>query len=87
MKYFPYTLKEEASAWWMTLLVASMTTWQEVYDKFMEKYYSPLETARLRKEIGNFEQLEGEVFHEVWGRFKQLIMECPHHSFSQELLN
>ena len=41
MKYFPYTLKEEASAWWMTLPVASMTTWQEVYDKFMEKYFSP----------------------------------------------
>jgi len=63
-----------------------MTTWQEVHEKFMEKYFSHLRTSRLREEITHFEQSEGELFHEAWGIFKQLIFECPHHSFEQELL-
>ena len=39
MRCFPYTLNEGARAWWATLPVASMTTWSEVYDEFMDKYH------------------------------------------------
>ena len=67
--------------------MAPMTTWQEVYDEFMEKYYYQMKTFRLRKKICSFEQLDGELFHEAWERFKQILLECPHHSFTQEVLN
>ena len=31
MKCFSHTLKEQAYTWWLSLPVASMTTWQEVH--------------------------------------------------------
>ena len=87
MRCFPHTLKERASTWWMSLPPASMSTWQEVYDKFMGRYYSHSKTTSLRKQISTFEQLDEESFHEAWERFKQLLIDCPHHFFAQELLN
>ena len=67
--------------------MAPMTTWQEVYDEFIKKYYYKRKTFFLKKKICSFEQLDGEPFHEAWERFKQILFECPHHSFTQEVLN
>ena len=53
----------------------------------MEEYYDQKRTIRLRKKIRSFEQLDGELFHEAWERFKQIVLECPHHSCTQEVLN
>jgi len=46
--------------------------------KFLDKYFSPAKTARMRKEISNFNQLESETVFEAWERFKELLRKCPH---------
>ncbi|KAH0781338.1 hypothetical protein KY290_000936 [Solanum tuberosum] len=46
--------------------------------KFLDKYFSPAETTRMRKEISNFSQLESETVFEAWERFKELLRKCPH---------
>lgn len=53
----------------------------------MAKYYSHQKTTSLRQKLVTFYQQEGEPFHEAWERFKQIQMECPHHHYSNELLN
>ena len=71
----------------MTLPAESLTTWNEVYEKFMGKFYSYQKTTTLRQQISTFAQYDDEPFHEAWDRFKQLLVECLYHSYSNELLN
>nr|GFA15582.1 hypothetical protein [Tanacetum cinerariifolium] len=40
-------------------------------------------TTYLRNEITNFLQKPNETFNEAWERFKDLLRQCPHHSFSE----
>ena len=48
MRCFPYTLKEKAKVWLMSLPANSLTTWTDIYNKFMTKFYSPQKTTALR---------------------------------------
>ncbi|CAA0818841.1 Unknown protein, partial [Striga hermonthica] len=86
MRCFPETLKDRAKAWFMTLAPASLTTWTEVYTKFIGRYYSHQKTQELRSQIVSFAQLPSEPLHEAWERFKDLQRQCPHHNLSPGLL-
>ena len=66
MRCFPYTLKDKAKAWLMTLPPNSLASWEAAYDKFMGKFYSHQRTTKLRAKIATFAQMEGEPFHEAW---------------------
>ncbi|KAI5313265.1 hypothetical protein L3X38_042439 [Prunus dulcis] len=79
MRVFPYTLKDRAKGWLMTLAPSSLTTWDVVAKKFLEKIFSTPKTAILRRQIFNFKQYDGEPFNECWERFKGLLLQCPHH--------
>ncbi|XP_050160376.1 uncharacterized protein LOC126633887 [Malus sylvestris] len=79
MRVFPYTLKDRAKSWLMTLAPGSLITWDAVAKKFLEKFFSTQKTATLRGQIFNFKQDDGEPFNECWERFKGLLLQCPHH--------
>nr|GLL35975.1 uncharacterized protein LOC109169442 [Ipomoea trifida] len=85
MRCFPYTLKDAAKTWFMSLTPGSLRTWPEVYNKFISKFYSHAKTAELRRKIATFSQADGEPFHEAWERFKMLLIQCPHHGYPLEL--
>ncbi|CAH9088741.1 unnamed protein product [Cuscuta epithymum] len=87
MRCFPYTLKDAAKTWFMSLTPGSLRTWNDVYNKFIGKYYSQSKTSELRRKIATFTQAEGEPFHEAWERFKMLLTQCPHHGYSLALQN
>ena len=46
---------------------------------FLEFYFPPSKTARLRNDITSFTQHDHELLHEAWLRFKDLLRRCPHH--------
>ncbi|CAL2239416.1 unnamed protein product [Prunus armeniaca] len=79
MRVFPYTLKDRAKNWLMTLAPGSLSIWDAVAKKFLEKFFSTQKTATLRGQIFNFKQDDGEPFNECWERFKGLLLQCPHH--------
>ncbi|CAL9012148.1 unnamed protein product [Prunus brigantina] len=79
MRAFPYTLKDKAKGWLMTLAPGSLTTWEAVAKKFLEKFFSTQKTATPRGQIFNYKQDDGEPFNECWERFKGLLLQCPHH--------
>ncbi|KAM3011138.1 hypothetical protein FF2_029878 [Malus domestica] len=85
MRVFPYTLKDKAKSWLMTLAPGSLTTWDAVAKKFLEKFFSTQKTATLRGQIFNFKQDDGEPFNECWERFKGLLLQCPHHGLPLHL--
>ena len=65
MRCFPYILKDKAKIWLINILEGSLGTWEEVYEKFMMKFYSSQKTVELRSKICSFSQMEGESFHEA----------------------
>ncbi|KAH9727218.1 hypothetical protein KPL70_008578 [Citrus sinensis] len=79
LRLFPYSLRDRARAWLNSLPSDSITTWNELADKFLMKYFSPTKNAKLRNEITSFHQLEDESLYEAWERFKELLRRCPHH--------
>ncbi|CAL9020190.1 unnamed protein product [Prunus brigantina] len=79
MRVFPYTLKDRAKTWLMSLTPGSLTSWDAVAKKFLEKFFSSQKTATLRSRIFNYSQHDGEPFNECWERFKGTLMQCPHH--------
>ena len=56
-----------------------ITTWEELAQKFLAKYFPPAKTAKLRNDITTFIQFEGESLYEAWERYKDLLRRCPHH--------
>ena len=81
MRCFPYTLKDRAKMWLMTLSPISLTTQEVVYNRFMGKFYSHQKTTELRTKIATFAQMESEPFHKAQDIFEQLLMQCPHHHY------
>ena len=66
IRCFPYTLKDRAKAWLISLPPNSLTTWEAVYDKFISKFYSHQKTTDLGTKIATLAQLKGRPFHEAW---------------------
>ncbi|XP_062103056.1 uncharacterized protein LOC133814058 [Humulus lupulus] len=79
LKLFPYSLRDRARAWLNSLPSNSVTTWQELAERFLMKYFPPTKNAKLHNEITSFQQLDEEYLYEAWERFKELLRNCPHH--------
>ncbi|XP_068305074.1 uncharacterized protein [Pyrus communis] len=78
LRLFPYTLKDQARRWLLTLPSGSISTWNQLSEKFLSKYYPASKTLDMRTQILSFAQKPNEEFHEAWERFKELIRKCPH---------
>ncbi|GKA54664.1 reverse transcriptase domain-containing protein [Tanacetum coccineum] len=79
---FPFSLKGAAETWLENEPPNSITSWDDLVSKFLNRFFPYSKTRELRKEITNFQQVFGETFTEAWERFKDLLRKCPHHGFS-----
>ncbi|GJW51069.1 reverse transcriptase domain-containing protein [Tanacetum coccineum] len=79
---FPFSLKGAAETWLENEPPNSITSWDDLVSKFLNRSFPHSKTRELRKEITNFQQVLGETFTEAWERFKDLLRKCPHHGFS-----
>ncbi len=86
LKAFKWTLGGKALAWLESLPSRSITTWQQLYDLFMNKFFPPAKTTELRGLITSYRQWPGESFVETWERFKDLIAKCPTHGQARYVL-
>ena len=65
LRLFPFTLKDRAKAWLNSLAPGSINTWDQLAQAFLAKYFPLAKTARIIKEITNFQQVEGESLYEA----------------------
>ncbi|GJX79673.1 reverse transcriptase domain-containing protein [Tanacetum coccineum] len=79
---FPFSLEGAARTWLEKEPPNSITTWNDLVSKFVNRFFPPSKTTNLRNEITRFQQRFGETFSEAWDRFKDLLNKCPHHGFS-----
>nr|GEZ63193.1 reverse transcriptase domain-containing protein [Tanacetum cinerariifolium] len=61
----------------------SITTWEDLISKFINKFFPPSRTTSLCNEISNFQQKFDESFHEAWDRYKDFLRACSHHGFTE----
>ena len=82
MKLFPATLRDRAKDWFLKL-GKEFTTWTEMEEEFLRKYYFVGKTTSARKALREFTQGPSKTFHEAWERLRDLTRECPHHGASK----
>jgi hypothetical protein len=63
MRLFPFSLKEKAKHWLKSLEPNIVTSWTQMQQEFLKKYFPIGKTNQIRKTIIGFSQLQGEQFH------------------------
>ncbi|XP_049394593.1 uncharacterized protein LOC125858851 [Solanum stenotomum] len=83
---FPYSLLGATRRWLDSEPPNSITTWDDLAKKFLSRFFPSKKTAKLRSEIINFAQKQGDDMYQAWARFKQMLNACPHHMQTNEVL-
>ncbi|XP_075078238.1 uncharacterized protein LOC142164299 [Nicotiana tabacum] len=75
----------DAKTWLRSLPQGSITTWDQMTQKFLNKYFSPAKTTKLRQEISNFLQTDTESVYQAWEILKAMLRKCPQHYFPEHM--
>jgi hypothetical protein len=80
MHLFPFSLEKRAKHWFHSLVPNSITSWAQLQQEFLKKYFSIGKTNDIRRAITSISQYEGEKLYETWERLKDILRSCPHHA-------
>ncbi|KAK0575450.1 hypothetical protein LWI29_000746 [Acer saccharum] len=83
LKLFLFSLGNDARIWLNSQSPNSITTYDQLAQAFLNRYFPPGKAARLRNEILSFQQFENESIYEAWERFKELQRRCPHNGLAK----
>ena len=64
LRAFPFSLADSATEWLYYLPYGTITTWNEMKKKFLEKYSLTSKAANIRKDICGTRQMNGESLYE-----------------------
>ncbi|GJX29491.1 retrovirus-related pol polyprotein from transposon TNT 1-94 [Tanacetum coccineum] len=77
LRAFPMSLTGAASRWLRNEPSGSITNWEIVKTKFLNKFCPPARTTKKMEEINNFQQEPDESLFRAWERFKGILDEMP----------
>ncbi|GJV23955.1 hypothetical protein Tco_1376650 [Tanacetum coccineum] len=83
LRAFPMSFTGSASRWLRNKPTGSITTWDGLKTKFLNKYCPPARTTKKREEINNFQQEPDENLYQAWEQFKELLMKCPQYYLTE----
>nr|GEZ99111.1 reverse transcriptase domain-containing protein [Tanacetum cinerariifolium] len=83
LRAFLMSLTGAASRWLKNKPTGSITTWDGLKTKFLNKYCPPARTTKKMEEINNFQQEPDENLYQAWEQFKELLMKCPQHYLTE----
>lgn len=83
LKTFPSSLSGEAKIWLNELNEGTITTWEEMREAFVSRYFSPAKFKRLLNDIHNFQQLDHETLIDAWLRMKDMLRTCHGHGLTK----
>ena len=83
LRLFPLSLSDRAKHWLASQPPDSITSWNDLVQKFLTKIFLPAKISQLVQEINTFRQFEGENLAEDWERFHELLRRCPHHRLTK----
>ena len=77
LKLFPFSLKDKAKQWFNSLMPGSITTWVQLQEAFLRKFFSMHRTQALQGHIMHFTQKQDESIYKTWERFKDILLQVP----------
>ncbi|GJY29042.1 reverse transcriptase domain-containing protein [Tanacetum coccineum] len=83
LRTFPFSLSEEAKTWLNILDEGTITSWNELREAFISRYFYPAKFRRLLNEIHSFHQLDGETLIDAWLRLKEMLRTCYGHGLTK----
>jgi len=83
---FPFSLGDRASAWFHSLEVGSITSWDQMRQPFLARFFPHSKIVQLRNQITQFIQKDGESLYDACERSKEMLRLCPHHGLENWLL-
>ncbi|GJW97892.1 hypothetical protein Tco_0179700 [Tanacetum coccineum] len=83
LRAFFMSLTRAASHWLRNEPTGSITTYDGLKTKFLNKYFLPTRTTKKMEEINNFQQEPDENLYQAWERFKELLMKCPQYYLTE----
>ncbi|KAL4306441.1 hypothetical protein AHAS_Ahas16G0178600 [Arachis hypogaea] len=72
----PFSLEGKAKEWFYTQPEAVVTNWDLLRREFLDKFFPPEFTDRLRKEISCVTEGESKTLYGYWERFRNLLDSC-----------
>ncbi|KAL8093104.1 hypothetical protein AgCh_035119 [Apium graveolens] len=79
LRLFPFSLRDKAKSWLHSLPSGSITTWEDLAQKFLTKFFPMAKTVALRNALTQFAQQSGETLCEAWEHYKEMLRKCHHH--------
>ncbi|XP_040951532.1 uncharacterized protein [Gossypium hirsutum] len=79
LRLFPFSLRRKEKQWLTSLPRGSITTWAQMTQKLLLKYFPPAKTTKLGNNISSFTQIDLETLYDACERFKYLLRRCPHY--------
>ncbi|XP_062102096.1 uncharacterized protein LOC133810989 [Humulus lupulus] len=86
LRLFPFSIKDRAKNWLISLQPNLITTCEELTQKFLAKFFPPAKGAKLRGKINNLYQTKGESLYDAWERFKEFLRKCLHYGIEKWML-
>ncbi|GKA59524.1 reverse transcriptase domain-containing protein [Tanacetum coccineum] len=66
LRTFPFSLSGEAKTWLNELNKGTITSWNEMREAFISRYFSPTKFKRPLNEMYSFHQLDNETLVDAW---------------------
>ncbi|KAI3467900.1 hypothetical protein Pfo_024563 [Paulownia fortunei] len=85
LRLFLFSLRDKAKSCLNSMPPGAITTWANLAQTFLAKYFPPAKTTKMRNDITRFTQYDMESLHEAWKRYKDLFRRCPHHGLPEWL--
>ncbi|GKD19068.1 reverse transcriptase domain-containing protein [Tanacetum coccineum] len=83
LRTFPFSLSEESKTWLNELNKGTITSWNEMRDAFISRYFYPSKFKRLLNEIHSFHQLAHETLVDAWFQIKEMLRICYRHGLTK----
>ena len=83
LRLFPLSLGDRAKHWLTSQPPDSITSWNDLVQKFLTKFFPHEKIAQLVQETNTFGQQEGENLAEAWDGFHELLRKCSHHRLTR----
>nr|GEV84135.1 reverse transcriptase domain-containing protein [Tanacetum cinerariifolium] len=83
LRTYPFSLSREFKTWLNELDEETITSWTELREAFISRYFSPAKFRRLLNEIHIFHQLGNETLIEAWIRLKEMLRICYGHGLTK----
>ena len=83
LRAFPFSFTGKAKIWLQSHPNKILSTWEEVEEKFISRFFPPSRFISAKSTIATFAQGHDEPLCKTWERYKSLLRRCHNHGFDE----